>query len=131
MNATWNPICALSLCTDGEFLLSSELAFELVWKNVLEVISLAKALGVPGVTEDAARSKLKIAIDRSKNGTGRANSMLQDVRQNRPFEVEAILGNMVRSAKLHGVDVPRLETLYALLKGRLAAQTIEALRKTA
>ncbi|KPI34569.1 putative 2-dehydropantoate [Cyphellophora attinorum] len=130
MNATWNPICALSLCTDGEFLLSSELAFDLVWKNALEVISLAKALGVPGVTEDAARSKLKIAIDRSKNGTGRANSMLQDVRQNRPFEVEAILGNMVRLAKLHGVDVPRLETLYALLKGRLAAQMIAAAGKT-
>lgn len=123
MNGTWNPICALSLCTDGGFLLSSDVAYDLVWKNVLEVISLAKAVGVPGVTEDVARKKLQIAVERSQKGTGRENSMLQDVRQGRPFEVEAILGNAVKVAKKHGVDVPRLKTLYALLKARLVAQS--------
>lgn len=41
-------------------------------------------------------------------------SMLQDIRQGRPFEVEAILGNVMRVAEKEGVAVPRLQTMYAL-----------------
>ena len=122
MNASWNPVCALSLCSDGEWLQSSDSAYDLSWKVMLEVIAIANALRIPSITEDLARRKLQILVDRSNAGTERENSMLQDVKQGRPFEVEAILGNIVRIARKAGVDVPRLETLYALLKGRLAVQ---------
>jgi 2-dehydropantoate 2-reductase len=43
--------------------------------------------------------------------------MLTDVREDRPFGVEAILGNTVRLAKERGVRVPLLGALYALAKG--------------
>ena len=43
--------------------------------------------------------------------------MLTDIRNGRPLEVEAILGNTVRIAKKLGVDAPYIELLYALTKG--------------
>jgi 2-dehydropantoate 2-reductase len=42
--------------------------------------------------------------------------MGQDQLAGRPMETEALLGNVVRIAHRHGVQVPRLESLYALLK---------------
>lgn len=124
MNAAWNPICALTLCTDGGFLQSSQpYAHELAWGIMLEVIALAKAVGIPGITEDVARSKFQIAQKRAETNTGREMSMLQDVRQGRSFEVEAIVGNAVRLGRQHGVPMVRLETVYALLKARHVALT--------
>ena len=119
LNASWNPICALSLCTDGGFLLTSTpFARDLVWGIMMEIVALAAKVGVPGVDEDAAREKLAIAERRAETGTGREMSMLQDVRAGRPFEVEVILGNTVRLGRRWGVEMPRLETVYALAKGR-------------
>lgn len=122
MNAAWNPICALTLLTDGNFLISSQpYAYELAWGIMLEIIALAAAVGIPGVTESVAREKLSIALKRAETGTGREMSMLQDVRQGRSFEVEAIVGNAVRIGREKGVSMVRLETVYALLKARSVA----------
>ena len=122
MNAAWNPICALTLLTDGDFLTSSSpFAEELAWGIMREVIALAAAVGVEGVTEDVAREKLGIARRRAETGTGREMSMLQDVRLGRSFEVEAIVGNAVRMGREKGVEMVRLETVYALLKARSVA----------
>jgi hypothetical protein len=52
-----------------------------------------------------------------KGTPGIEPSMLVDVLNGRRMEVEVILGNPVRIARELGVNVPRLETLYALLKG--------------
>ncbi|WAO91765.1 2-dehydropantoate 2-reductase [Fusarium falciforme] len=119
MNAAWNPIGALTLTTDGDFLLTSEpYAHDLAWGIMMELVELAKAAGIKGVTVEVAEKKFSIAKKRAETGTGREMSMLQDVRQNREFEVEAILGNAVRLGKQKGVPMPRLETLYALAKAR-------------
>jgi len=45
-------------------------------------------------------------------------SMLQDVKQGRLFEVEAIVGNTVRLGRQHKVKMPLTEMLYALAKAR-------------
>jgi len=42
-------------------------------------------------------------------------SMLLDVEQGKPFEVEVILGEVVRDGKRRGVPVPLLEACYAML----------------
>jgi 2-dehydropantoate 2-reductase len=119
LNAPWNPICALSLCTDGDFLNSSSpFAHELVWGVMREIIELAQKIGIPGVDEKAARERLAIQERRAKEGTGREVSMLQDVKQGRLIEVEAIVGNTVRLGRQYGVTMTRLETIYALAKGR-------------
>lgn len=122
LNAAWNPICALSLCTDGGFLLTSEpFARDLAWGIMMEIVTLARAVGIAGVDEEAAKKRLALAERRAREGTGREVSMLQDVRMGRPFEVEAIVGNAVRLGRTCGVPMPRLETVYALAKGRLDA----------
>lgn len=119
LNAAWNPICALTLTTDGDFLLTSEpYAYDLAWGVMLEIIELARVVGIEGVTPEVAEKKLSIAKRRAETGTGREVSMLQDVRQGRAIEVEAILGNTVRLGKQKKVPMPRLETIYALTKAR-------------
>jgi 2-dehydropantoate 2-reductase len=51
---------------------------------------------------------------KNKSKEGQEPSMLVDVRNNRPIEVEAILGNTVNIAKEHHVEVHYLELLYVL-----------------
>lgn len=43
-------------------------------------------------------------------------SMLIDWRKKAPLEIEVILGEPVREARRKGVELPRLQTMYALLK---------------
>jgi 2-dehydropantoate 2-reductase len=124
INASWNPISALSLCTDGDFLRSSKFAYELVWGIMMEIVVLARKIGIPGVDEAAAEKRFAIAKERADAMTGREPSMLQDVRQGRLFEVEAIVGNTVRVGRKWGVSMPRLETVYALAKGRYEAMVM-------
>ncbi len=121
LNGAWNPICALSMCTDGDFLGTSSHAYDLVWSVMLEIIALARKIGVPNIDEKVAEQKLAIAKRRAETGQGRAISMLQDVQQGRLFEVEAIVGNTVRLGRQHGVKMPLTEALYALTKGRFDA----------
>ncbi|KAG2417289.1 hypothetical protein HFD88_008508 [Aspergillus terreus] len=126
VNASWNPVCALALCTDGDFLRCSDpFARDLVWGIMMEIVALAKAAGVPGVDEEAAAKRMAVATRRAETRTGREPSMLQDVRQGRLFEVEAIVGNAVRLGRKWGVAMPRLETVYALAKGRYEAMVRE------
>lgn len=48
-------------------------------------------------------------------------SLWIDVEQDRPIEVEVIVGEVVRLAKQVGVDVPRLEVVEALMRGLQAS----------
>ncbi|KAJ5864522.1 2-dehydropantoate 2-reductase [Penicillium soppii] len=123
LNAAWGPICGLSLCTDGDFLTSSPFAADLVRGAMMEIVRLAQKIGIPGVDEKVMEKQFSIAKMRAQNGTGREVSMLQDIRRGQPFEIETILGEPVRLGQQHGVEMPRLETLYALLMGRLKALT--------
>ena len=117
INASWNPICALSLSRDVAFLASGPLAEKLVQDVMDEVVLIAKAKGYGNVvSSDLAKEQLQRALER-KGTPGIEPSMLVDVLNGRRMEVEVILGNPVRIARELGVEVPRLETLYALLKG--------------
>lgn len=119
VNAAWSPIAALSLCNDVEFRHSSPRATDLVRNVMYEVVSIAQALGIEGVDQALADNHLKGYLQRT---IGKEPSMLADVRNNRPFEVEAIVGNAVRLARTNGVKVPLLDALYALGKGLYEAQ---------
>ncbi|KAK3303244.1 ketopantoate reductase PanE/ApbA-domain-containing protein [Chaetomium strumarium] len=52
----------------------------------------------------------------SERNEGAKPSMLLDWEAGRPMEVEVILGNPVRIARARGVEMPRLQTVYALVK---------------
>lgn len=114
VNASWNPITALSLCTDADFLRSSPGAQTLVRNVMYEVVDITQALKVEGITRELADEHLARHVKRT---VGKAPSMLVDVQENRPFEVEAIVGNTVRIAEKVGVRVPLLNALYVLAKG--------------
>ena len=114
VNAAWNPITALSLCNDADFLRSSPGAVNLVRNVMFEVVEIAQALKIEGIDKDEAERHLQRHLKRT---VGKAPSMLVDVQYNRPFEVEAIVGNTVRIAQKVGVKGPLLDALYALAKG--------------
>jgi len=116
VNASWNPICALTLSRDVAFLASSPSAESCVEGVMREAVAVAQALGYKSVTADMAAEQMERATGRM-GGRGIEPSMLVDVLSGRRMEVEVILGEPVRIARRLGVSVPRMETLYALGKG--------------
>jgi 2-dehydropantoate 2-reductase len=125
VNASWNPICALTLSRDVAFLASSSMAEKLVTGVMDEVVAIAQAQGYTDITTSIAREQLQRALER-KGTKGIEPSMLVDVVNGRRMEVEAILGQPVRIAEELRVAVPRMETLYALLKGLDEAAALRA-----
>ncbi|KAF2091035.1 2-dehydropantoate 2-reductase [Saccharata proteae CBS 121410] len=116
VNASWNPICALTLCSDVDYMASSVAALPFVRSVMSEVVSIAQALGHAEVDEKEADRQIGRA--QARVGTkGVEPSMLSDVKAGKPMEVEAILGNTVRIAEEIGVATPGLMALYALAKG--------------
>lgn len=117
LNASLNPICALTLCDDGNFLRSSDGAIEMACDVMREVGKVATALGYKDlITDQTINEHMKRHIERMTTG-GKAPSMLQDIKHARPIEVEAILGNLVRIANDLKVEIPYLRLLYTLAKG--------------
>lgn len=116
INASWNPICALTRLNDADFLRSSPLA-ESIGKDVsMEVVAVANAKGYANLTEEVVDHHLDRHRSRLQTG-GKEPSMLTDVRFGRSIEVEAILGNTTRIARDVKVNTPKLDLLYALAKG--------------
>jgi len=113
VNASWNPLCALTLCTDVEFMESSSLATSLAFDIMLEVCAIANAYGYT-ISREEAEFQLGRAKARIETRKGIEPSMLQDVRDGRKMEVEAIIGNAVRLGKEKGVKCEKLELIYVL-----------------
>ncbi len=55
-------------------------------------------------------------LERTRSFPGYRNSMALDYLNGRPLELDAILGNVLRIAEAHGVDVPRLDTVYRSIR---------------
>lgn len=115
VNASWNPICALTLSKDTNVLMSSNEAVEVLLAVMLEVRDIAAAYGYQMSKEQVeyqlSRAQARIPID-----AGIEPSMLQDIQSGRRIEVEAIVGNPMRMGKSKGVGCVRLEMLYFLAK---------------
>ena len=101
---------------------ASRLAIGHIWKyahvqNMFyacsrEIAAIAKA---EGVTISANRFETLQEYMTNLPGTTRS-SLLIDLEQGKRIEVEALQGAAVRRAKKHGVQVPIVSTLYAVLK---------------
>jgi 2-dehydropantoate 2-reductase len=114
-NATVNGVAALTgLPHDHHF--AEEPLGPLVHSLVDEGKAAARASGVE-LWEDPWEMNL-LATQR---GFKHSPSMLEDVRAQRPTEVELINGSLVREAQRLGVPVPLHETVYALVKGKEAS----------
>jgi 2-dehydropantoate 2-reductase len=113
INAPWNPLCAITMCTDVELMRSSPHATALVRDIMLEVAGIAAAHGHP-ISYELVDFQLGRAQARIPTNTGVEPSMLQDAKDGRRMEVEAIVGNTVRMGKEREVPCPKLEMLYVL-----------------
>jgi 2-dehydropantoate 2-reductase len=72
-------------------------------------------LGRPWPAKLAAMNAEKILRSSERNTEG-IPSMLLDWQAGRPLELEVIIGNPIRIARKKGIEMPRLQSLYALLK---------------
>lgn len=115
VNASWNPICALSRSSDVEYMNASTQSTDVVLGVMLELVELANVMGYDEINEKEARFQLSRATDRIPD-KGIEPSMLADIWTDRPMEVEAIVGNAVRLAEQKDVKTPGLTMLYCLLK---------------
>ena len=83
-----------------------------------EVAAVAHAEGVPVTSEIPARVR---AYAEALPAATRS-SLLIDLQAGKRLEVEALQGALVRRARAHGIPVPIMETLYAILRDHSGAQ---------
>lgn len=124
INAAMNPSAVLSGGRgNADMVMDPELRRHLtgVMQEIWEAAPRILGRGFPASM--ATPEKIIRSTERNK---GARPSMLLDWEDGKPLELEVILGNPVRIARERGVEMPRLQTLYALLR---SAQ--ETRRKTA
>jgi 2-dehydropantoate 2-reductase len=108
-NAVFNPLSALtraSLAAIG----GDPGARAVALQAMSEAASVAGAIGV----------ELDLSVEQRLDGAASVgehkSSMLQDVEAGRPLEVDALVGAVVEIGHLAGLELPRLEMLYACAK---------------
>jgi 2-dehydropantoate 2-reductase len=118
-NLTFNPVSALThstLVRICQYPLTRELALSMM----REAQQVAEKLGV----------RFRISIERRLAGAEAVGehktSMLQDVEQGRPLELEALLGSVIELARITETPTPHCDAVYACCS--LLAQTLSAQR---
>jgi 2-dehydropantoate 2-reductase len=115
INAAMNPSSVLSGgCGNQEMSTDPELAIHLtgIMNEVLE--TAPKVLGQPLPAKLASAEQILNSTRR--NSSGSKPSMWGDWEKGAKMELEVILGNPIRIAREKGVEMPRLQTMYALIK---------------
>lgn len=115
VNASWNPICALTRLRDRQLIDTHDDALNFVRDVMLEICAVAQAYGYSGINKDQVDYQIGRASVRGLPGV--QPSMMADALAGRSLEVDAIVGNVVRLAKAKGVGVPLLRTIYLLANG--------------
>ncbi len=110
-NASFNPISVLAGALDTKKILDNPHLKNLVKNVMLEVALLAKAQGYDIPLEFIEKN----INDTEARKVPSRSSMLIDFEAGRAMEVEAILGNAVRFAQKNKLQIPHMETLYALI----------------
>jgi 2-dehydropantoate 2-reductase len=111
-NATVNGVAALTGLPHDTHFAEPPLG-ELVHALMDEGKAAAAAAGV-----QLGEDPWEMNVLATQRGAKHSPSMLEDVRAERPTEVELINGSLVHSAQAHGVPVPLQETVYALVRGK-------------
>lgn len=114
INAAFNPSAVLSggrgnadMVRDAELRAHLKGVMEEIWEAVPRVLGRGFGEGM------ASPERILKSTERN---VGSKPSMFLDWEAGRPMEVEVILGNPVRIARGKGVELPRMQSLYALLR---------------
>jgi 2-dehydropantoate 2-reductase len=110
-NTPINPASVLAGGADTTTLMTTPGGEELLRGLMQEVCAVAEAEGYP-LPEKA----IEVNIESTRKMPAYLNSMALDYLNDRPMEVEPILGYVVRAGERHGVPVPKLATMYSLLR---------------
>lgn len=115
INASMNPSSVLTLgSTNAAMSADPEVQLHLlgVMREILD--TAPKVLGQPMPADFATPE----AIIRStqRNTSGSKPSMAMDWEMGKRMEIEVILGNPIRIARERGFEMPRLQSLYALVR---------------
>ena len=115
INASMNPSSVLTLCSTNHAM-ASDPEFQHHLKDVMtEILETApKVLGQPVPKEFATPDQIIRSTQR--NTSGSKPSMAIDWESGKRMEIEVILGNPIRIARERGFEMPRLQTLYALVR---------------
>jgi 2-dehydropantoate 2-reductase len=115
INASMNPSSVLTLCSSNNAM-SMDPEVQMHLKGVMhEILETApKILGQPMPKEFA--SPEQIIKSTMKNTSGSKPSMAVDWEAGKRMEIEVILGNPIRMARKRGLEMPRLQSLYALVR---------------
>ncbi len=111
-NAAWNSLTTLTMLDTHNWLRSSPGATPLTRRLMHEVIDVAQQCDVP--LEHSLADRL---IDKILGMDSIGSSMQLDAKNERPMEVEVILGYPVKKGKELGINIPTLETIYTILTG--------------
>ena len=118
INAAMNPSSVLSGGA-GNQELSQDPELAIHTRGIMdEVLSAAtKVLGkeIPWKELGLATPE-QVLVSVSRNTTGSRPSMYWDWVEGRRMELEAILGNPIRICREKGIEMPRVQSLYALLR---------------
>ncbi|RVX74879.1 hypothetical protein B0A52_01156 [Exophiala mesophila] len=109
-NVAWNALTTLTMLDTHSWLSSSDRSTPMTKTLMQEVISVARAAGVP--LEDSLTDSL---IERILAMPTIGSSMQVDCKMGRVMEVDIILGTPVRKGKELGIPTPTLDVLYTLL----------------
>jgi 2-dehydropantoate 2-reductase len=113
-NIAFNPVSALAHA-HMQRIASDERLLLLVRGLMTETMQVGGAYGIRFALTIDQRLALASRLGPVKP------SMLQDVEQGRPMEVEAIVGAVVELARRENIATPTIDAVYALLAGRDAA----------
>lgn len=128
-NAGWGGLSTLARQPVAELLTESTLQYSIgvVRRIMLEIVSVARACGfgedrLPGSSVDSAvnvtllqSSVEQFSGPRQALSNGFKPSILLDLENGRPMELQPIVGSIVARAREHNVDTPRLDMLLAAL----------------
>jgi 2-dehydropantoate 2-reductase len=110
-NLSFNPVAALTGMLQDE-LWADAGAYGVIRQVLLEGMAVASALGVElGITPEER-------IDMARRVGNARISMLQDLEQGRPLEIDAVVTAVLQVATWVGVDMPGARMLEALIRAR-------------
>lgn len=110
-NVAGNSLSAITRSRFGALFAHPE-AQDVARAAILETAAVARAEGIALGDDDVdAVVSMLLAMPAEKT-----TSTLQDLEAGRPFETDGITGVVVRTAATHGIDVPTVRALDALLR---------------
>lgn len=112
MNCCINPLTALYDCLNGE-LLQSPKALEQTEQIIIECLLIAEKLGLAEHLSTIKEQVYTVMQSTAKN----SSSMREDIRQQRPSEIDAINGFIVQQGKMLGIPTPTNQHILTTIKG--------------